>query len=195
MFFSKGNRKLSSKQLIWSLPRGKTCIGAGECLKWCYEIKIERMYKNATDSRERNLEASKRESFVKEVVDYIERSKRRIVRIHESGDFYNQKYLNKWIRIATLLPEIIFYAFTKSFQLDFSKCPENLIIIQSYGSKFDNKINKKGNTSRVIQSLEELKKGEYLCPYHDKTKFTRCGECCDYCFNDRRPKHVAFLKH
>jgi hypothetical protein len=35
------------------------------------------------------------------------------IRIHATGDFYSQSYLNKWIEIAAALPSVDFYAYTK----------------------------------------------------------------------------------
>jgi len=189
----RGNHKLSNKQGIWTLPRS-TCIGAGICRKYCYAKKME-SFPHVRESREWKLEQTKKESFISDMISEIKRRKIEIVRIHESGDFYSQEYLEKWKKIAKKLPNIRFYAFTKAFELDFSNLPRNFIIIQSYGSRYDNKIDKSRNTSRVIESVKELYKIEYLCPYHDKDFFTKCGECCDYCFNKREPKHVAFLRH
>jgi len=189
----RGNHKLSTKQGIWTLPRS-TCIGAGECRKYCYAKKMENM-PNVRESRLWKLEQTKRKDFVERIVKEVQGRKIEIIRIHEAGDFYSQGYLEKWFEIAKKLPEVRIYTFTKAFELDFTNTPENLVIIQSYGSRYDNKINKMGNTSRVIESYTELRKIEFLCPYHEKT-FTKCGEYCQYCFDKKhKVKHVAFLKH
>lgn len=195
--FGRGNHKLSSKQLIWSLPRGKTCIGAGSCLHWCYEIKIEKRFPNARKSRERNLAFAKSKEFVPKIIAYIRKSKKKIVRIHESGDYFSQEYFDKWRSIAEKLPNVQFYSFTKSFQLDlWTNLPKNFVVIQSYGSRYDKKIDTSKNTARVIESEKELKENEFLCPYHDKAHFKKCGETCSYCFDKiHKVKHIAFLKH
>ncbi len=129
--------------------------------------------------------------MVKEIID----RNLKVIRIHESGDFYSQEYFNKWRTIANTCPDVTFYAFTKAFELDFSKAPENLVIIQSYGSKYDEKINPFKNTSRVVEKEDEINKGEYLCPY-GKSWFSKCGEICAYCYSDYpEVKHVVFLRH
>lgn len=192
----RGNLKLSSKQGIWTLPRS-TCIGAGECAKWCYAKKMENL-KNVREGREWRLEQSKRDDFVQKMIDEIVQRNFKIIRIHEAGDFYCKKYLNKWSLIAQLLPDVRFYAFTKAFQLDFSHVPDNLVILQSYGSKHDHKINKTKNTAKVIETVEEKRKSEYLCPYYLKHSggFTKCGESCSFCFSPTpKVKHVVFFKH
>jgi len=130
------------------------------------------------------------------MVNTILASSRKIVRVHQDGDFYSQEYLEKWKEIARLLPDVTFYAFTKSFELDlWKKLPKNLIIIQSYGSRYDEKIDENKNTARVVADTSEMKKGEYLCPYHNPN-FTKCGEYCIYCYSKtKKVKHVAFLIH
>lgn len=191
----RGNHKLSSKQGVWTLPRS-TCIGAGICAKFCYAKKMENM-PNVRISRAWKLEQTKSSDFKSRIIAEIRKRKFKVIRIHESGDFYCQAYVDTWKDIARSIPEITFYSFTKAFQLDlWSNLPSNFIIIQSYGSKFDEKIDREKNTSRVIDDCKEMSIMEYLCPYHDKEHFTKCGECCNYCMRtDGQVKHVAFLKH
>ena len=142
------------------------------------------------------MEISKQEDFTELMINAINRSNREIVRIHQSGDFYSQEYLDKWIKIANSLPMVKFYAFTKSFTLDFSDIPDNLVIYQSTGSCHDELIDWEKNTGRVIDNEGELKDNEYLCPYHKKDIFTKCGEYCNHCLKDNTTvKHVAFIKH
>lgn len=194
--FARGNHKLSKEQLVWSLPRILTCPGAGECKKYCYAKKAEQVYKNVVPSRIRNWKFTRTKDFVKLVVAHLQRSGKTVVRIHEAGDFYDREYLLKWKKIARRLPGIRFYAFTKSFQLRLWKAlPKNLVIIQSYGSRWDFLIDTTKNTARVIDDASDIRSGEYLCPYHSTT-FTKCGDCCSYCFdNVHKVKHVAFQRH
>jgi len=199
-YLTHGNRKLSSKIIIFTLPSGITCRGAGECAKWCYSKKAEKSYPNCLKARMRNFEASKRTDFEKKMIEALrwEMSKgRNILRLHEDGDAYNQEYLNKWKRIAKFLPDLTIFAFTKSHDLDlWTDLPNNFILIQSLGSRFDDKVDWFRNTARVIDKITEMRIVEYLCPYHDKEHFTKCGECCDYCMRrDGKVKHVSFLKH
>ena len=82
----KGNHKLSREQGIWTLPPGITCIGAGECRKYCYAIKARGRMKQVVESRLRHLWASLSTSFVSRMVDEIKRRGILVVRIHEAGD-------------------------------------------------------------------------------------------------------------
>jgi len=176
--FSIGNRKLSKNVIIWNLPIRATCPGAGECESWCYENKIERMYKNTGPFRHINLALSKTPSFVDNVVKFLNGRKEEYVRIHASGDFYNQRYLNKWKKIASKCPSKLFYCFTKSFHLDlWTNTPRNMQIMQSTGSKFDFLIDWSRATNRVAMAGSTPPVGitEVKCSGKG------CGSTCTLC--------------
>ena len=144
IYISEGNPKLkrndSSYFLIWSLPSVVTCPYATElCKASCYAKKAERQYKQVLPCRERNLQESRKESFVDDMVKSItyyinlpkNKGKQCFFRIHESGDFYNLPYLLKWIEIAEKLPNVTFTAYTKSvsfIRAVYPHIPKNLII-------------------------------------------------------------------
>ena len=132
---SDSNKKLIPNEntnfLIWNLPAIKTCPFATEhCKKACYALKAEKQYKkDCPKARRENLEASKSDDFVNAMVSVIlarvrgMRKRNLIVRIHESGDFYNKAYALKWLEIArkcehidgTNGKKVTFIAYTKSF--------------------------------------------------------------------------------
>ena len=126
---SDSNRKLvPSKEvnfIIWNLPAVKTCpFRTPLCAKYCYAKKAENFYPDALPARLDNLKASKSENFVEFMTDFIltkarrQRKPKLIVRIHESGDFYNKEYAEKWLSIARnceKCDKITFIAYTKSF--------------------------------------------------------------------------------
>jgi hypothetical protein len=68
------------------------------------------------------------------------------IRIHDAGDFFSEDYLNLWLKIARLTPEVTFYCYTKEVAL-FKKvvepdCPANFRYLYSMGGKQDHLINK-----------------------------------------------------
>lgn len=131
MYLSNGNPKVG-KIPTFNIPSKLTCIGCtAECLKHCYAKKAEQRWTQVMPSRMANWAATESDWFVTEMVAEISRRKSEYIRIHESGDFYSQAYLNKWIQIATAIPTKKFLAFTKSYQLDFSQVPKNLKLIYS----------------------------------------------------------------
>lgn len=128
-YVSNGNKKLVSNDkvlfLIWNIPARITCPYATEhCKKFCYAVKSEQNYPDCLPCRERNFRFSQSDDFVPSMIAYIEiklnnlKPGRKIYfRIHESGDFYNQKYVDKWLMIIAHFANdnrIVFMAYTKS---------------------------------------------------------------------------------
>lgn len=134
---TNGNRKLKNSEttrfIIWNLPAVKTCpFRTAACEKSCYARKAERVYPQVLPSRERNYSDSLEAVFVENMIYTINRTifdargrmkkayagKRIIFRIHESGDFYNLEYAQKWVEIIKYyeyrVPQLRFVAYTKS---------------------------------------------------------------------------------
>lgn len=82
----------------------------------------------------------------------------KILRIHVGGDFFNQQYYNAWCELAKALPQTLFYAYTKSVPFVLKNPPpENLIITNSLGGKYDKEVINKGlKFSAVIWRPEEV---------------------------------------
>ena len=195
IYISEGNKKLkrndNSYFLIWSLPSVVTCPYATSlCKKSCYAKKAERQYKQVLPCRERNLQESRKSSFVADMVQSItyytnlpkNKDKQCFFRIHESGDFYNLPYLIKWMQIAEQLPDVTFTAYTKSVSFVNavrSHIPKNLVIRYSIWDdtrekdvQLAQKLNLPIFTAKDKGELESLK--EYsICP----NDCSRCKKC------------------
>ena len=127
MYLSYGNSKMSLP--TWSLPSGPTCLGKTPlCYTHCYARKAEQQWPRVLPCRVQNYRDSLMRYFPLRMISMI-KSRRgvRYVRIHEGGDFYSQEYLDKWIYIASALPDITFLTYTKCWGLDFSHTPGNFI--------------------------------------------------------------------
>ena len=81
---SRGNKKLSRKVGNFNLPACKTCPFQGICRDYCYALKAEK-WPFVTCSRWDNFYASRKESFVDEMVAKITKTGLKAVRVHESG--------------------------------------------------------------------------------------------------------------
>ncbi len=128
-----GNRKMSIP--IFSLPAIQTCPGSTPlCRKYCYAMKAQRLFSETRNKRTRNYELSMTDHFAAIIIDELKQSLIPYCRIHESGDFYSQEYLEKWYEICNATPEKQFLAFTKNFSLNFDKKPENLSVYYSVWS-------------------------------------------------------------
>ncbi len=140
-----------------------TCPGALACRAVCYAKQGTYRFKNVIAARMKNLELSQNMYFVDWAVADLERMRNvNAVRIHDSGDFYNQEYLDKWIAIATMLPHITFYGYTKSLHLDMKDCPDNLRIVQSLGGKHDKLVNLGKSHSRIFSNDESRINAGYV---------------------------------
>ena len=146
------------------------CFGAGDCLNWCYLQKGSFIWSPVENKHEKNYQYSKQDNFINKIQNEIDSKRKKIthIRIHSGGDFYNKKYLFKWLEIAQNNPNIIFYCYTKSIPL-FKK---NIKLIDSIGNfkycysiggKFDFMIDtKKDNYSKVFNSRNELIKSGFI---------------------------------
>jgi len=189
---SPGNMKV--KFPIFNLPAQGTCPGSTPmCEEACYAMKAQRQYPDARESRERNLKLSKTKEFIKEVNAWF-KSKRKPVkyfRIHESGDFYDQEYLDKWIEIAKAQPKTKFLAYTKSFHLDFLKVPTNMIIYYSIMPDSKRKIFFGHKAYACFEGHEEeLPDNIFICG----TKGKLCHKCM-HCFMNKQDGDVYFKAH
>lgn len=81
------------------------------------------------------------------------------VRIHDSGDFFSEAYLDLWLRVALNNPGILFYAYTKEVAMLKARTdlPQNLRIVFSKGGLQDHLID--DDTDRhadVFPSIDDL---------------------------------------
>jgi len=188
---SEGNSKLVN-MLIFSLPAVQSCLNSSTCAKSCYAMKAQRMYPNTEVSRSTNLYLYQhhRTELFDLIVAQISKTKKTTVRIHESGDFVSQEYVNFWLDIVAMFPNVKFYAYTKVDKFfDFSKIEslENFNLIRSfvegklnYGSvDYCNDLNDKYDT--------------FICPASASKKSTiKCGRECVYCITK---DNVCFPVH
>ena len=205
LHISKGNGKLHRSVGIFNLPVCRTCPAAGACRWFCYAMKAEK-WPSVLQSRLDNFHESLKDSFVAGVVDWISRSDVKTFKMHEAGDLYNQKYVNKWAQIASQCPDVTFFLYTKSLHLDLSPLTilQNVCVVNSYGGMFDQRIDKAtDNYAKVIENVHDVQPGEYLCPgvAHSTTETEKiCGNLCTYCLGrtasgKKHKVRVCFVKH
>lgn len=127
-----GNEKLQDTEkyvyMQFNLPALKTCPFASDgCKKFCYACTGNHNFSNVKNARENAFRFTQSENFVNDTIDCISAAatlarytkRAPVLRIHESGDFYNQSYANNWIDILYVLmtKDINVHAhfYTKSF--------------------------------------------------------------------------------
>jgi hypothetical protein len=118
--------------------------------------------KNARETALQNAEDPDFEMKLNQDLKEFKKRSKLIVRLHDSGDFYKQEYLDTWNRVATNHADVIFYAYTKSHHLDFSKTPENMKIIQSLGGVRDDLVQEDRPICRIFTSHDEMNAAGYV---------------------------------
>jgi hypothetical protein len=179
--FGKGNAKLSKDIHTFSLPAGHSCPFAFECkasadrstgkitdgdnqIFRCFAASQEALYKNVRNSRWHNYEILKRckskLSMVNLIVESLP-SKAKIIRVHVSGDFFNQTYFDAWMKVAETFPDKKFYAYTKSIPYWLARkdsIPKNFSLTSSKGGRNDKLIELNNlKYAEVLFSEEEAK--------------------------------------
>lgn len=163
-----GNQKLEKLDTVgFGIPAYqsrdgfKTCPMAGACAAVCYARQGNYTFPTVRNAREFNLSESRAAGFAGKAIADLAKIPNGIVRVHDSGDFYSQEYLNAWIEIARAFPGKRFYAYTKSLHLDYSSLPPNFNVVQSMGGKLDSKLNTGAPHSRIFSTHADRKRAGY----------------------------------
>ena len=91
------NSKLKKDNIYkFSLPAFSTCPAAADCLSWCYMRKVYILRGVVCrNAHNRNYELSKKAVFPSVAIHELEsRPYIKRLRLHDSGDFYSQGYIN-----------------------------------------------------------------------------------------------------
>lgn len=179
--FGFGNAKISKSVATFSIPAGYSCPMALQCQSFanrfngkitdgkhtqfrCFAASQEALFTNVRESRWLNFELLKRANTFEAMANLIQRSLPagvHSVRIHVSGDFFNESYFLAWLTVALNNKNIVFYAYTKmlSFWVKYKKIiPNNFRLTASKGGKEDYLIVKhKLKYAEVVYSVNEAK--------------------------------------
>lgn len=192
--FQQGNAKLGKNIFTFSLPAGHACPFANECLSKadkltgkltdgpntqfrCFAASAEAVYPNVRIARWHNFDLLKKLNSIK-AADLILASlpkKANIIRIHVSGDFFNESYFLAWLQVAKLRPNVLFYAYTKSliYWVNYIKeIPGNLVLNASEGGKLDAQILEHGlKFAKVVYSPEQAQELGLLIDHTDEAAY------------------------
>jgi hypothetical protein len=156
----------------WNLPTGSSCPFAKACKVTvdrhtgkmdakhteyrCYAAAAER-FPGVRDRRWANYDQ------VRAGIQPVIPKNCESVRIHASGDFFNQDYFDMWLSVARANPQVEFWAYTKSIgywvaRLD--SIPSNLVLTASYGGSQDELIELHGlKHARVYTTVDDVPDG------------------------------------
>lgn len=111
-----GNEKLRGI-LIWDLPAVSTCPVCETCRKGCYALAAQTVYPGVANWRMENwlLWLVERDRLEEIILRQVRTSKYRHFRIHSSGDFWSQRYIDWWASLVKRFPaDVKVYAYTKA---------------------------------------------------------------------------------
>lgn len=179
--FGTANAKLSTfGTTSFSLPAGYSCPFAAICKSKvpreggpikdygdirCFQSSIELARPTVRAARWRNFDLLKRLS-ADEVKDLVLKSLKhhekkvrgiRILRIHDSGDFFSQQYFDGWLEAARIRWDIVFYFYSKSIPYIKNRLPlpENFRFIPSRGGTADAEIEDTFRQAIIVSNVEE----------------------------------------
>jgi len=168
MKFVKNTKYYTGVVYEWNLPTGHTCPFALECL-----VKVNRetgKFENKSNAYKCYAAAPERFPGVRNHrwnnYEYVLNGNKPIlpkdcksVRIHASGDFFNQSYFDMWIEIAKENPTVEFWAYTKSLKYwvnRLNEIPNNLVLTASQGGRNDELIEKHGLKNVIVYPRIDL---------------------------------------
>ena len=171
--FGRGNAKLGENIYTFSLPAGYTCPGASLCQAFankdtgritdgknmqfrCFAASQEALRTNVRASRWRNFDLLKGLSMPKmfNLINDSLPADAEIVRIHVSGDYFSAEYLQAWLFVARMHPDVLFYSYTKSVHFIPSDIPENFRLTFSEGGKYDDLIGDRKRAKVIFDPLQ-----------------------------------------
>lgn len=160
----KTSKELGKRVFNFGIPAYKsasgklTCPMALECVKFCYAKKGAYIWSNVKPAFEKRYELTKTTNFEGAMIAEINKKKVDFVRIHDSGDFYSKKYLDKWLYIAAVMPHVKFYAYTNMVEM-FKNIilPDNFDVIFSNSGKQKHLIDRTTDRhTEIFKSKDEL---------------------------------------
>jgi hypothetical protein len=204
----KGNKAVCA----WSTTPILSCPGSTEtCRKGCYGCTGNFRFPTVKKAQYRNLmvfssliNLGKQQELIDTLVVMIKNSPAYYAgqfRLFEVGDFYNQAVIDVFVEVAKAMPGTLFWAYTRSFHLDFSALAElpNMCLFGSADT--DNREQAESFAEklgvRVAYALPEGTvtpvKGSIICP-QQTGRFASCWEC-GLCFRIKKSRNISFLYH
>jgi len=221
-----GNTKIGR---IWnfSVPAAETMIDGERFItcpgrsRWCMEkcyakkgkfefgVAKRRHHENLLETFKPDFPSILMETCGEMLTPGCKPRKIKYMRVHVAGDFYDEEYIRKWIKIVKESPEWRFWGTTRSWRIpklrDALEELRALTNIQLFGSTDESiplkeieYLAEKGWREAGIEKsyLEEMGVGKAIrCPTLDPS--TGTGSCQEhmYCFEDRPMEHVHFKIH
>ena len=172
-------RRVYSLDLLsgWSCPFSKACLSkvheTGEFSKAgnprvklqdgkdnefrCFSASLEALLPNVYRKRKHNFDTLRGLSLTDMTARMNSDIPRDagIIRQHVGGDFFNSRYFLAWLKVATMNPDILFYAYTKSLRYWIQNRKlvnelDNVVLTASRGGRDDELIDRHGLRESIV---------------------------------------------
>lgn len=216
-FKLSGPAKISVRdRSAFSLPAGPdfSCPGATKACEGCYAQKHRHLWTPVQTVMANNwhllrkFESKNQTEEAAKAITSLIRSDAKVFRLYESGDFHSQWAIDMWAKVVRARPDVYFWAYTRSFNLKFSKLTRlpNFTLWAStdeynleQASKFVNRF----RDNRVKYAYgphdhnDPLPPVSFVCPVtNGKLDLKGACEKCMLCVHKSKTyKSVVFLKH
>lgn len=193
---TNSNQKV--KAWLFSLPPVKSCLNSKSCENDCYALKAYNQYPSAKALWDYNFHLVQNDldllyTRLDKQLAKIAKSKLRVVRIHQSGDFYSQEYIAVWTKLAKKYTGIKFYGYTKVNSIldltQFEKLDNVSIVKSLVAGKYRNY-----GTVDYVERMS-AKHSAVICPatYGENKKEIKCNLHCNAC--TKKNTNVFFVQH
>jgi len=129
---------------------------------------------------------SLKDDFVERALGELNKEDIKYVRIHASGDFYSEEYVDKWYDIVKAKPSILFLAYTKTRRLKESLLKLASLPNMSLFESLDNTRTKSSLGVKIATSTNRELKDHHTCPGH-------CPSCKFVCWSTE--DNIKFKPH
>lgn len=118
---TQGNDKVGDAIHLWSLPAGAdgSCPGSSAvCQRHCYAMAGRYRFAAVKERLAWNFQQAQDADFVDAMSREIRLRGCLVVRVHASGDFFDEEYARKWLAIMERCPAPRYYWYTRSWRVD-----------------------------------------------------------------------------
>ena len=183
---------MGQKVGLFNLPAKATCTPTKWCLEGkngkpiCYALRNNCLLPSVIKATQERFKQSKRKDFTERMIREI-KDRFNFFRIHATGDFYSEEYVEKWIKIVQACPNTLFRTTTR--RRDLTKALKrlhkepNVIVRESLDT-----VRRKPQMNLPVAAITSvgIKKDVIACP-------NDCDKCNHLCW--KKPKNVVFEEH
>ncbi|MER5359791.1 hypothetical protein [Streptomyces sp. NPDC002785] len=154
---------------LWDGRVVKTCPAAGVCAQACYARNGTYNFPGVIGRHQQNLAyvLDDLPGWQRQMAAELAHTRHRggWIRIHDAGDFFSDRYLSAWLRLAAFRPAVNFYAYTKEVsrfrRLVEPAPPRNFRWVFSYGGTEDHLIRPGDRVADVFPDDASIRSAGY----------------------------------